>query len=242
MAQDINIQNATPNLPINFGLMIQRGDVEGLSGIQKFGYNSSVPTTFETIWDASTNYVYPTSATTATVTSSDTVSDNTGTVEIQGLDADYNQITATATIGGSATTESFIRVFRVRMITANTGSSNVGTITVTVDSKTVAQILPANGQTLMCVYTVPANKRAYLLSLNGGTSKQKEVEFKLLTKSITNGNVFNTKAYQSTFGMSFTRHYLIPEVFSQKTDIEIRAKADATTAVSAGFELILEDI
>ena len=230
------------NIDLPFGVPVQKSIVDNFSGIQKFGYNPSVPTTFETICDASTNYVYPTSATTATVTSSDTVSDNNGTVEIQGLDASYNLQTATATIGGSATTESFIRVFRVRMITANTGSSNVGTITVTVDSKTVAQILPDNGQTLMCVYTIPANHKGYLLSLNGGTSKQKEVEFKLLSKSITNGNVFNTKAYQSTFGMSFTRHYLIPEVFTEKTDIEIRAKADATTSVSAGFELLLEDI
>lgn len=234
------ISNIREQLPFPFGIAVQKGLVEDYSGLQKFGYNPSVPTTFETICDASTNYVYPTSATTATVTSSDT-DDNTGTVEIQGLDANYNLQTVIATIGGSATTETFIRVFRARMTTANTGSSNVGTITVTVDSKTVAQILPTNGQTLMCVYTIPSNKRGYLISLNGGMSKQKEVEFKLLSKSITNGNVFNTKAYQSTFGMPFTRHYLVPEVFEEKTDIEIRAKADATTAVSAGFELFLED-
>lgn len=234
------ISNVREQLQFPFGIAVQKGLVEDYSGIQKFGYNPSVPTTFETIWDASTNYVYPTSSSTATVTSSST-DDNNGTVEIQGLDASYNLQTVVATIGGSATTETFIRVFRARMITANTGSSNVGTITVTVDSKTVAQILPTNGQTLMCVYTIPANKRGYLISLNGGTSKQKEVEFKLLSKSITNGNVFNTKAYQSTFGMSFTRHYLVPEVFEEKTDIEIKAKADATTSVSAGFELFLED-
>lgn len=242
MAQDINIQNSNPTLPINFGMMIQRGDVEGLSGIQKFGYNSAVPTTFETVWDGSTNYDYISTAGTATVTSSNSASDDGGTVEIQGLDANYNLQTVTATIGGSATTETFIRVFRVKMLTANTGTSNVGTITVTVDSKSSAIISADRGQTLMCVYTVPANKRAYLLSLNMGTSKQKEVEIKLIVKDATNGDVFNTKAYQTTFGVPFTRHYLIPEVFTEKTDIEIRAKADATTAVSAGFELILEDI
>jgi len=230
------------NIDLPFGIPVQKGIVDNFSGIQKFGYNSAVPTTFETVWDGSTNYTYISTAGTATVTSSNTAADNGGTVEIQGLDASYNLQTVVATIGGSATTETFIRVFRARMITANTGNSNVGTITVTVDSTSAAIISPANGQTLMCVYTIPANYKGYLLSLNMGTSKQKEVEIKLLTKDATNGDVFNTKAYQTTFGVPFTRSYLIPEVFTEKTDIEIRAKADATTAVSAGFELVLEDV
>ena len=234
-----NIQNSRPILQFPFGINVQKGLVEDYSGIQKFGYNSAVPTTFETIWDASTNYTYLSSASTATVTSSST-DDNTGTVEIQGLDANYNLQTVTATIGGSATTETFIRVFRVRMTSANTGTTNVGTITVTISATTVAQILPANGQTLMAVYTVPANKRAFLITLNGGVSKQKEVEIKLLTRKVDE-DAFNVKAFQTTYGIPFTRHYEIPEVFEEKTDIEIRAKADATTAVSAGFELYIED-
>ena len=41
------------------------------------------------------------------------------------------------------------------MITANTGTANVGNVTVTVSSTSVAIITATYGQTLMCVYTVP---------------------------------------------------------------------------------------
>ena len=96
---------------------------------------------FETIWDGNNTYSYPSSAGTATATSSDT-DDNTGTVEIQGLDSNYDLATETLTIGGSAGSTSFIRVFRAVMKTANTGTSNVGTISIIVSSTTVAQIRP----------------------------------------------------------------------------------------------------
>ena len=69
-----------------FGLALQKGEINGFSGIQKFGYNSSVGTSFETIWTNGTGlYQYPTSATTAVATSSNTADDNGGTVHIFGL-------------------------------------------------------------------------------------------------------------------------------------------------------------
>ena len=92
------------NVP--FGFAVQRGNVSNFTAINKFGYNSAVGTSYETIHDGNNLYTYISSAGTATVTSSDTSSDNNGTVEIQGLDANYNLQTVTATIGGSATTES----------------------------------------------------------------------------------------------------------------------------------------
>jgi hypothetical protein len=147
------------------GFSIQRGDVNNFQAIQKFGYNSSVGTSFETIWDGGGDYTFITSPSTATATSSNTVSDNNGTVEIVGLDSNYDLATETITIGGSASTTSFIRVFRARMINANTGNANVGTITITVSSTTVAQIQPTYGQTLMAVYTVPRFFQAYLTDI-----------------------------------------------------------------------------
>ena len=89
------------NLP--FGFAVQRGNVPNFSAINKFGYNSAVGTSYETIWDGNNAYTYVSSAGTATVTSSDTSSDNDSVVEIQGLDANYNLQTVDATVGGSAT-------------------------------------------------------------------------------------------------------------------------------------------
>ena len=69
------------NMP--FGLAVQKNLVTNHSGVQKFGLNTAVgSSSFETVWDGNNTYTYPSSAGTATATSSDTSSDNTGTVEI----------------------------------------------------------------------------------------------------------------------------------------------------------------
>jgi len=236
-----NIQNTQPSLSFPLGMSVQRGLVQGFTGIQKFGYNTAVGSSLETIWDNNANYVYVSSAGTATVTSSDTASDNNGTVEIQGLDGDYNLVTATATIGGSATTETFLRIFRMRMTSANTGSANVGTITATVGSTGLAIIRPTYGQTLMAVYTVPANKRAYLMSVNGGSRKDVENEIAIFTKK-SDEDVFNIKSFFSFRGEFAKRDFIVPEIFTEKTDIELRASSSATNSISGGFDLFLEDI
>jgi len=237
----INIQNQTPRLTFPLGISVQKGLVEDFSAIGQFGYNSSVSTTFATIWGGTGLYVYPTTATTAVATSSNSASDDGGTVLVTGLNASFNQISETITIGGSASTNSFIRVFSARMLTANTGDANVGNITITVDSKTVAYIVATYGSNLSAVYTVPANKRAWIVSASIGMSKQKELESKILAKGINNGNVWNTLGYQSSFSVPVYRSFDIPILVNQKHDIEIRAKADATCAVSASFSLYLED-
>ena len=218
---------------------IARGLIRGASHINKFGYNPDVGSNFETVWDGSNLYTYIGTAGTALVTSSNTSDDNNGTVEIQGLDANYNVQTVTATIGGSATTETFIRVFRVKMLTANTGTSNVGTITVTVDSTAAAIISPTKGQTLMAVYTIPAGKKGYLLKLQGNLEKAKESEFQLMVKPF--GGAFNIKGKFGSSGDVVNYDYPVPLEFDEKTDIEIQVRAGATTAAGALFDIVLLD-
>ena len=223
------------------GLAIQRGNIPNFSGVQKFGYNSSVGTSFETIWDGGGDYTFITSSGTATATSSDT-DDNTGTIQIFGLDSNYDLAEETLTIGGSAGSVSFIRVFRALMKTANTGNANVGTITITVSSTTVAQILPTYGQTLMAIYTVPRKYQAYLVQLDVGSSKDLENEIKFRIKQIDNGNVWNTRSFITARGGFTEKNYHVPEIILEKTDIEMRAKSSATSSISGGFELILEKV
>lgn len=225
-----------------FGLGLQRGLINNFSGIHKFGLNTAVGSSFETIWDGNNTYTYPSSSGTATATSSDTSSDNTGTVEIQGLDSNYDLATETLTIGGSAGSTSFIRVFRAVMKTANTGNTNVGVITITVSSTTVAQIRAEYGQTLMALYTVPRNYKAYLMQLDVGSSKDLENEIRLVTKQISNGNVWNTKTFVTTRGGFMEKNYIVPLKIEEKTDIELIAKASATSSISGGFELILQNL
>jgi len=236
-----NIQNSRPFVQFPFGINVDKQLVEDFSGVTKFGYSSSVGGTFQTIWDGNSTYIYPSSAGTATVTSTNTASDNGGTVEIQGLDSNYDIATETLIIGGSAGTKSFIRVFRAVMKTATTGNANVGTLSVIVSTVTVAKITPEYGQTLMSVYTIPRNKRGYIVQLDVGTSKDLENEIRIIAKQITNGNVWNTKEFLTTRGGFIQKNYIYPLKFDEKTDIEIVAKSSATSSISAGFELFLED-
>jgi hypothetical protein len=233
-------QNAN-NVP--FGLSVQKGLINNFDGVHKFGLNTAVGSSFETIWDGNNTYTYPSSAGTATATSSDTASDNTGTVKIFGLDSNYDLAEETLTIGGSAGSTSFIRVFRAFMVSANTGTGNVGVITITVSSTTVAQIRAGYGQTLMCVYTVPRKYNAYLMQIDVGSSKDLENEIRFITKKINgSGDVFTTKAFITTRGGFVEKNYAVPVKIEEKTDIELIGKASATSAISGGFELILEKV
>jgi hypothetical protein len=232
--------NHLTNLPI--GLAIQKGLINNFSGVHKFGLNTAVGSgAFETVWDGNNTYAYPSSSGTATATSSDS-DDNTGTVKIFGLDSNYDLAEETLTIGGSAGTVSFIRVFRAVMISANTGNTNVGTITITVSSTTVAQIRIGYGQTLMALYTVPRKYNAYLMQIDVGSSKDLENEIRLIAKEIDNGDVWNTKAFVTTRGGFVEKNYFIPVKFTEKTDLELIAKASSTSAISGGFELVLEKV
>jgi hypothetical protein len=184
---------------------IAEGRVKNVSKIDKFGYNSAVGSSFETVWDGNNQYTYIESAGTAVVTSSDS-DDNGSTVELQGLDVDYNLITEVVTVGGAASTNSFYRMFRARVIVANTGTTNVGTITITVDSKSAAIINPDNAQTLMAIYTIPRRTTGYLMQLDVGSSKDVEHNIRIVTRDIV-GNAFNTKAFISKRGGSRKNRY-----------------------------------
>jgi len=225
-----------------FGLALQKGEINNFSGVQKFGYNSSVGTSFETIWTNGTGlYQYPTSATTAVATSSNTADDDGGTVHIFGLDQNFDLADEVITIGGAASTTTFIRIYRAFMATATTNNVNQGNITITVDTKTVAYISAGYGQTLQTLYTIPRNYVGYLMSFDIGNSKDSEVEAKIMARPI-NGNTFQTKAFVTVRGGGFRKEYIVPEVFSEKTDIEARVKSGATASVSGGFELVLQKL
>jgi len=217
-------------------IQIAAGNVKKTTHINKFGYNASVGTSFETIHDASNLYSYIANAGTATVAGA---SDSGAVIKIEGLDANYNLLTEDVTVGGTSS-GSFIRVYRATVKSLTSGTTNAGNITITVDSAVRATILAGNGQTLMCVYTIPAGKTGYLIKFQGSMEKQKECEFRILTKAHNNG-VFNIKGQFGAFGSTVTYDYPVPLKIEEKTDIEIRSRAGATTGMGAIFDIILID-
>ena len=226
-------------------LNIARGKIPNASHINKFGYNESVGTSFEHITDLGTN-VLPSSAGTVTLVSASTDDTSAGTgartVEVQGLDENYLPLTETFTMNGTTNvvgSSSFLRVFRMRVLTAGTGEINAGNITASIGGSNVAQILADKGQTLMAVYTIPAGKSGYLTKFQGSLSKNQEAVFKIRVKEFGNG--FNVKGQFGTFSNSITYDYAIPLQFKEKTDIQILGKAGATSEMGAVFDIVLID-
>ena len=242
-----DLRHANNDIQRNIG--IARGDYkDDLSSINKFGFNESVGTAYETIWEGSANYSYPATAGTVQLTADDS-DDNGGTVKVQGLDANWDITQETLTIGGARGTQQFRRVYRMEQLTANTGTVNVDTINAIhtqADSTdtTVAYLSAGAGQTLMCVYTVPRNYRAYLTRVTATVEKKdRDSRLRLLAKRNTDTEIFNVKGQWTSSGEKINITYTVPLVFGEMTDIELRGKmGSVATAMGGEFDLILEKI
>jgi hypothetical protein len=228
------------------GIHIARGAVSQTSHVNKFGYNTAVGGSFEIVSDLGTNYL-PTSAGVVSVVSSDANDDDgdTGarTLEIEGLDANYDEIKETITLNGTGavtTTASFYRVFRMRVLTAGSSETNEGNITASIGGNNVAQVHSNNGgQSLMAVYTIPAGHKGYLIKFQGSISKNQEATYQLRVKNGTANAAWQMKGQWGTFAQPVTFDYIVPLEIPEKTDIQIQAKAGATSEVGAIFDLIL---
>lgn len=230
------------------GIQIASGRTLNTSHINKFGYNESVGGTFEPITDLGTNHL-PSTATVVSIVSDDAADTDGGTgahsVEVQGLDENFNIQIEVVTMNGTTavtSTNTFIRIFRMRTNEAGSGEINDGNITASIGGTNVAQIKAGLGQTLMAVYTVPARKKAYLVKFQGSLSKSQEAQFELRSKFGNGNTAWNIKGLWGTFGNTITYDYPVPLEFPQKTDIQIMGKVGATSEMGAIFDLILVDM
>ena len=220
-----------------FGLGIAKGEVAGHSSINKFGFNPDMGggSSLETIWDGSNLYPWITTAGTLSVTGSG------GTCLVQGLDADYNEVSESITFGTTGI-QTFYRVHRASVTELDSGSVNTSDIDIQRSGTTVARISAYRGQTLMALYTIPAGKTGYLNKIHFGTEEpDKKGFFFIVTRHNGDGQgVFQTKGF---FGadQSVDYEYTVPLKFLEKTDIEIRADIQTSEGASAMFDLIIVD-
>jgi hypothetical protein len=238
-------------------LEVSRGNIANVSALNKFGRNPELAqTTDEDIWDGGAGYVYPTQARVHNVKSSvdedDSESTGAKTVQVYGLDANYAEIDEIVTMDGQvdvATTNSYLRIFRMVVRSAGTGGANAGNITATsvTDAKVSAQISTGYNQTLMAIYTIPAGKQGLMLmwyiDMNKANITATAVDCGLLVRPL--GEVFQIKSHLGIIGSGsshISHHFMMPLVLAEKSDIKIRANASAASVdVSAGFDILLVD-
>jgi hypothetical protein len=225
----------------DFYLKVAQGEVAGHTHINKFGANFDVDTSTdpETIWTQGGMYPWATLATASVLTVVSDEAADTDSIEIQGLDANYNLITENLTITGTTpvnTVNSFLRVFRVIY---NHDSTNVGDVTLSVGAVVVAKVDAGLGQTLMCVYTIPAGYTGYLLQLSATAQKAKDAQVRLLQRPLNSS--FKIAHMAEVFEGNYKYNPMVPLKFAEKTDIDFLAAEAETnnTRVTGTFEILL---
>jgi len=238
----------------DFMLEIAKGNVSGHSQVNKFGANPSVTQdTTEDVWDGGGTYSFPATALiTKIAQATDQVgTDANATIELQGLDANWAEVTQFADLDGSDTTTEvtldtpLIRIFRMKVLENIVLAADVSAVA-TGGGTTYATILAGNNQTLMAIYTVPADTTAYMTSLFfsniDATSKTPtSVDITMWAADRANSYEFQLKhADAMPEAGSGRQHFFKPYyVFTEKTDIKISASPkDQDGHVHAGFDLI----
>ena len=232
------------NLPAGFGQIHKFGAVPSMS-----------QDTNGTIWDENdTVYPWSTIDSNGVLTVSVVEPNNEGntstthdgdTVEIQGLDGDYNLQTETVTMVGSSatTTNNFKRVFRAKFINGGSFNPNTKRILIQSGGTTVAKILEDLGQTLMSIYTIPAGYTGYLMRLDVTAQGTATGSFKLFARPGGVGS-FQLKHVAEVNGVGgpYQLEYPIPQSFTEKTDIDARMHTLSNNGrYTCTFDILLVD-
>lgn len=253
---DVAHTNPLPMLPA--GHQYSKGSITGHETLRKFGSNSAVPTTGEFLEAGGTLTAprLPTSAVTVEIVAADAADDAAGagaqTVVIEGLDANFAVQTDTISLAGAgtstATTNTYIRVFRAYVATVGTyGVANTGLLTIQeAGGGTFFQILAGRGRSQIAHYCVPAGYGYFIkdVHLIVDAAQPGNVYFWKLPDADDVTTPFSGKQllqpYEGVSGQvdfEYTPEIYIPE----KTDIWFTgASSAATAAMSAETNGILE--
>ncbi len=155
-----------------YNIAIAEGKVPGTSLARIIGFMDNAGTTENDIWSSGTTKIFPTTATGATIVSTDAADTLAGigaqTGIIRGLDQNFDFVRAPFDfngVAGTTTTQLFIRVHEVEVLTsgnANREIPNLGLIDIDVDGNLQAQIPINAGITNMSHFTVPRNMIGFL--------------------------------------------------------------------------------
>lgn len=201
-------------------LAIAKGEVNGYSVRNIFGYNAAIETTYIPAWENATAYTYPTSALTMTVTSN--VADNGVVILIIGLDANYNQISETVTLAGTATTTN--QYFRINDVVTVSGNA-LNDITISNGGITYAKVRGGDGKNQASIYTVPAGYSFYLMRIDAfcatAAQNNRQIFFRNLV-CLPNG--VKLRVAETSFLELMHIQRQMPFRYDEKTDIQFQLR------------------
>lgn len=215
--------------------MAALGRVEDAVTYNRFGENDTVGTVEETVWDSGGDY--PVDATPGSATLVSSSASDTSQVIVLYVDSEWKEHTEIVALNGltPVVIDTDVKhVYRMSMY----DTPAVGTITATLDSSTVAQILPSRNQTLMAVHVIPAGKTGLILAGTAavGSGKTATITFRARTED----KVFRTVHAANLYQNQYTYVFHAPAAIPEKSIVELRAVSSASgTPVTAAFDLIV---
>jgi hypothetical protein len=222
--------------------------------IHKFGSNPEVKqsglsvSSPETIWDGSNEYTFPIDDGEIMEIVSSSGTDKQDVV-VQGLDENFLDKTWTGTLAGQTPVNigTWTRIFRAY----NDGNADfVGDITINEvgGSTDYLKILDGNNQTLMAIYTIPADKIGYLTRYSLSAQNEQSassIHFTAQIRTREFGKVFRVREIVS-FGTSHDTERVLqfPTKLQPKTDIIFNVvNSDGNNgSVNADFDVALHDL
>ena len=255
----------------DFSLEASRGNIPGISTINKFGRNIEIDSGVTAdIWDGghtvasggvSLIWVAPTQARTHTIASTDAndTSGGTGarTVRIHGLTSwSASEATEDVTMNTGSppvTSSSYVIIHRMQVLTKGATDVNIGTITATAtgDGTVTAQIRPSQGQTQMAIYGIPSTQKLFISDIYGIANKAAGaaglIDMSLLVNpepdtELTNFVTKHTFGLQTVGTSAYNETFNPQKVISGPAIIKISGTSGTNNMdVDAGFDAFIVD-
>jgi hypothetical protein len=238
-----------------FELQVSRGQIQGHRNVTVFGFNPDVDTTQVSVWPLPSLITFPASALQMTVssTSASDAAAGTGarTIVVQGLDANYNEVSETVTMNGQTAvtmTTAMLRINYAYVATAGSSNSAVGdiyigtgTVTAGVPATTYDIIKLDYNNTTTGSYTIPAGYTGYVsqgLFSTGQAGGSNAVQGRLLSRGLN--NIRMTAAITTINNGVANYVFEYPLAIPEKTTLEATAiGSSSNNAVSSLFILVL---
>jgi len=229
-----------------FELQVARGQIEGHTLLNIFGYQPLVTTAGPyAVWENVAPYVFPSVAQKMLVYS-DSALDVNCRIVVSGLDVDWKPITEVVILTngttGVQTVNSFLRINLVQDSNLSyaipVGSISVGNVAKTA---VYGKISAGLGRSQASIYSVPANHTffltrvdAYISEAGGGNNYG---TYRVSSVNNVDGSAF--VVLQAPFGLRYEARRVVPFPYTEKTDIQWQVK---TGTGSAPVGVVIEGI
>ena len=198
--------------------------------IHKFGNNPTVSNQVsdespETIWDGSSDYVFPSDLGDSIQINSSEDTDNQEFV-VEGLDENFKEQSWTGNLNGTGEVDlsgSWSRIHRAYNNGFSYLSGDVNIHKSGDANLSYAQVKKGKNQTLMAIYTVPSGYKGYMTQYHisaQNPSSSSDISYTVEIKTREFGKIFRTKEISSVSTKAFAhQEFPFPEELPPKTDI-----------------------